>query len=297
MRALAEYIMRGRMQATLVVVVAAAVPLLFWLSAAAGSLVLLRRGVRDAATVLVWALLPALAWWFYGEPRTALVVLGSLGLALLLRTTGNWNQVLLLSVALGVLCAQVLLSVLQEPLALLAEELHRLMPQTLGGMYQQLPAEELARLQALIIPVLAGLMGALLQLVSLLCLMLGRYWQAVLYNPGGFAREFRALRLGWPLAMGLLAAMLMAPGVSLELAMLTPLCTVPLAIAGAALLHGLVASGRLARFWLVGLYVSLLLFTQLVYPLLVVLAIIDSLMDFRGRFARTSGAGPANGEG
>ena len=44
MRALASFIMRGRVQATLVVVISAVLPLLFWLSAAASSLVLLRRG-------------------------------------------------------------------------------------------------------------------------------------------------------------------------------------------------------------------------------------------------------------
>lgn len=49
MRALADFIMRGRVQATLVVVGCAALPLLFWLSAAAGSLVFLRRGFKDAS--------------------------------------------------------------------------------------------------------------------------------------------------------------------------------------------------------------------------------------------------------
>ena len=63
--------------------------------------------------------------------------------------------------------------------------------------------------------------------------------------------------------------------------------------AGLALLHGL----GLARFWLIGLYVTLLLFMQLIYPLLVVLAVVDSLIDFRGRLARKNGAGSANGEG
>jgi len=48
MRALAEFIMRGRMQAIVVVAGSAALPMLFWLSAAAGSLVLLRRGLNDA---------------------------------------------------------------------------------------------------------------------------------------------------------------------------------------------------------------------------------------------------------
>jgi len=61
--------------------------------------------------------------------------------------------------------------------------------------------------------------------------------------------------------------------------------------------HGLVAKNRMSRFWLVGLYVTLVLFMQLIYPLLAVLAIVDSLFDFRGRAAGKNGAGPANGEG
>ena len=45
-----------------------------------------------------------------------------------------------------------------------------------------------------------------------------------------------------------------------------------------------------------GLYVTLLLFMQLIYPLLVVLAIVDGLIDFRGRLAPKD-ADNANGEG
>jgi hypothetical protein len=297
MRALAEFIMRGRMQATLVVVGSAAVPLLFWLSAAASCLVLLRRGPRDAVGILAWAMLPAVAWWHFGEPRTLLVLLGSLGLALLLRAGHAWVRVMLASIALGLVFGVILGAVFREPITAMAGELYKLMPQMLDGVYQQMSVEERTRLEALIVPVLTGLMAALLQIVSLLCLMLGRYWQAALYNPGGFGLEFRALRLPAPLAFGLLAVMLLGPNLGLELAMLTPLCSVPLAFAGVALLHGLVASGQLKRFWLVGLYVVLLVQMQLVYPLLVAAAIIDSLMDFRGRQARNNGAGPANGEG
>jgi hypothetical protein len=297
MRALAEFIMRGRMQATLVVVGSAAVPLLFWLSAAASCLVLLRRGPRDAVGILAWAMLPALGWWHFGEPRTLLVLLGSLGLALLLRAGQSWARVVLASIALGLVYGVILGAVFREPIAAMAGELYKLMPQMLDGVYQQMSVDERTRLEALIAPVLTGLMAALLQIVSLLCLMLGRYWQSVLYNPGGFGLEFRALRLPPALAFGLLAVLLLAPNLGLELAMLTPLCSVPLAFAGVALLHGLAAAGRLARFWLVGLYVSMLLFMQLVYPLLVALAIVDSLMDFRGRQSRNNGDGPANGEG
>lgn len=297
MRVLAEFIMRGRMQAILVVAVAAALPMLFWLSAAAGSLVLLRRGLNDALGVLVWAVVPALVWWYFGDPRTLLVLLGTLGLALVLRNQASWTRVMLCSLGLGLLYAWALAAVFGEPIAALADELQKVLPDTLVGAYQQFTDEERARLAALLVPVLTGLLAALLQIVTLLCLMLARYWQASLYNPGGFGGEFRALRFPPVVAILLLVGMLLGPSLGAQLAILTPLCSVPLAFAGVALMHGLVAQGRLPRFWLVGLYVTLVLFMQLIYPLLAVLAIVDSLFDFRGRTAGKNGAGPANGEG
>ncbi len=297
MRALAEFIMRGRMQAIFVVAGAAALPMLFWLSAAAGSLVLLRRGLNDALSVLVWAVIPALAWWYFGDPRTLLVLLGSLGLALLLRSHASWVRVMVCSVGLGLLYVWALGTVFGEPIAALASELQKVLPDALSGAYQQLSVEERGRLESLLVPVLTGLLAALLQIVTLLSLMLGRYWQAALYNPGGFGSEFRALRFPPMLAMLLLVGMLLGPNLGAQLAVLTPLCSVPLVFAGLALMHGLVAQGRLPRFWLVGLYVTLVLFMQLIYPLLAVLAIVDSLFDFRGRAAGKNGAGPANGEG
>ncbi|MFI8480543.1 hypothetical protein ACIGCM_08235 [Pseudomonas sp. NPDC078700] len=297
MRALAEFIMRGRVQATLVVVGSAALPLLFWLSAAAGCLVLLRRGLSDALGILAWALLPAIGWWYFGEPRTLMVLLGALGMGLLLRSSMSWNRVLLCSVALGLVYGLVLGAVFREPIDAMAGELKQLMPQMLDGVYQQMSVDERARLDSLIAPVLTGLLAALLQIVSLLSLMLGRYWQALLYNPGGFGREFRTLKLPPPLAMLLLVGMLLGPNLGPQMAMLTPLCSVPLAFAGIALIHGLVAQGRMSKFWLVGLYITLLLFMQLTYPLLVVIAIVDSLFDFRGRHERKKGSDSANGEG
>ena len=298
MRALADFIMRGRMQATLVVVGCAALPLLFWLSAAAACLVYLRRGMSDAFGVLVWALLPALAWWYFGEPRTLMVLLGALGLAALLRAGWAWNRVLLASIALGLVYGVLLGVVFREPIEALAQALNERLPQMLGGLYQQMSVEERANLGNLIAPVLNGLIAALLQVVSIAALLLGRYWQAALYNPGGFGSEFRAIRIPlWP-AVLLLACMLIGPNFGPQMAMLTPLCSVPLVFAGLALMHGLVKAGKLGKFWLVGMYVTLVLFMQLIYPLLVVLAIVDSLIDFRGRIGpKGTDSDSANGEG
>ncbi|WP_095127388.1 hypothetical protein [Pseudomonas sp. Irchel s3h14] len=297
MRAIAEFIMRGRMQATLVVAGCAILPLLYWLGAAAGCLVLLRRGLKDALGVLALGLLPALIWWLYSDdPRALLVLLGSWSLALVLRASESWNRVLLVSIAMGVVFSVVLGTVFGPQIEMLAQALIKVMPSLLGDVYQKLSVDEQAHFASLIAPVLTGLIAALLQIVSVLSLLVGRYWQALLYNPGGFGREFRAIRFPLLPAMLLLACMLLGPNIGPQMAMLTPLCSVPLVFAGLALIHGLVAQKRLARFWLVGLYVTLLLFMQLIYPLLVVLAIVDSLIDFRGR-STPKDVDSANGEG
>jgi len=287
MRALADFIMRGRVQATLVVVVSAVLPLLFWLSAAAGSLVLLRRGFKDASTVIAFGLVPAVAIWAFGDPSTLLVLLGTLGLAALLRAGHSWSRVLLSSVVLGLVYSLILDAVLRETFAVLAKALSEALPQVEGKPV--IPGE-------LIGPVLVASTAVMLQLFSVLALMLARYWQAALYNPGGFGREFRALKLPRAVMLALVAAMVLGPFIGPQFIVLASASSLVLVLAGIALMHGLVAQGRLAGFWLVGMYVTLPLIMQLIYPLLVVLAIVDSLIDFRGRKS-PPGDDSANGEG
>ncbi len=264
MRALAEFIMRGRVQATLVVAGCAALPLLYWLGAAAGCLVLLRRGLQDAVGVLALGLLAALIWWLQlGEPKVLMVLLGSSSLALVLRASESWVRTLLVSVALGLVFSVLLGAAFHPQIEALAQEIVKVLPLALGDLYQQLSVDERARLAALIAPALIGLMAVVLQIVSVLSLMLGRYWQALLYNPGGFGREFRSIRIPAGPAMLLLAGMVVGPNFGPQAALLLLFCSVPLVFSGLALIHGLVAQKRLARFWLVGLYVTLMLFMQI----------------------------------
>ena len=65
---------------------------------------------------------------------------------------------------------------------------------------------------------------------------------------------------------------------------------------GLAIIHGLVAQYRLGSFWLTGFYVALVLVTQLIYPFLMVLAIVDSVFDFRGLKNQKNDSDAANGE-
>ena len=291
MRALAEFIMRGRMQATLTVVGSAALPLLFWLSAAAGSLVLLRRGMNDALPIVIWALLPAVVWWYLGDPSILLILLGTLTLAQVLRATDSWTWVLLSSVVLGVLFALVLWATSAELIAALADAVRQVLQQFAAEA--KVPAEQVAGLQESLNATVTGLLASSLQVVSVLCLVLARFWQAALYNPGGFGQEFRAVRLPATVALPLLAGVLVTPQLGVPAAVLAPICMVPLFFAGLALGHGLIEMKRLSSFWKIGLYIAVLMLGNLIC----LLAVVDSLFDFRGRLARKKGAGSANGEG
>ncbi|NWA28973.1 hypothetical protein HX870_00860 [Pseudomonas gingeri] len=300
MRALAGFIMRGRMQAMLVVAGSAALPLLFWLSAAAGCLVLLRRG-SDALGVIGLGVLSVLLFWHFNiqkDPTALLVLLGSCSLALVLRAGYSWNRVLLVSMAVGLVCAVSLGTIFSPFIEGLAQTFEQVVPLALGEVYHKLSVDQRAFLASLAVPLLITSTAISLQVFSVMCLILGRYWQALLYNPGGFGREFRAIRIPKKVALSLLAVMFVSPFIGLHALILLPLCSVPLVFAGLALIHGLVAQKKLASFWLVGLYVTLVPFMHLLGPLLMVLAIVDSLIDFRGRLAsKDADNGSANGEG
>ncbi|WHU41797.1 hypothetical protein OXL99_23705, partial [Pseudomonas fulva] len=271
----------------LVVVISAVLPLLFWLSAAAGSLVLLRRGFKDASTVIAGGLLAGLAVWVMGDPITFMVIAGALALAGLLRAEHPWSRVLVVSAVFAVAFSLVLDLALAPTFDALAKAFAEAMPQVEG---QPVLSGEVIR------PLLVTSTAVTVQLFCVLALVLARYWQAALYNPGGFGHEFRALKLPKQTMVALVAVMVVAPFIGPQFIILASASSLVLVLAGIALMHGLVAQGRLAGFWLVGMYVTLPLIMQLIYPLLVVLAIVDSLIDFRGRKS-PKGNDSANGEG
>lgn len=288
MRGLAEYIMRGSKQATLVVAVTAAIPLLFWFSAAALALVILRRGLNDALSVVIWGILPALAWAAMGDLTPLLVILGSASLAVLLRQRNDWAVVVLAAVPLGVLFSVVLQTVLNEPLVALAAQIREMLPEMLAGMNGSLDEAGMAHLEALLVPVLAGLMGAVHAVMALVSLMIGRSWQARLYNPGGFRDEFHRLRLSPWVSIALLVLTVLGPQWP-ALAIVAPVASIPLLLAGLALMHGVVGIKKLGTVWLVGLYAMFVFVAQFVYPLIMFLAFVDSLFDFRSRLQAPDG--------
>ncbi len=120
-------------------------------------------------------------------------------------------------------------------------------------------------------------------------LLLARWWQAILYHPGGFAAEFRRLQL----PRGLIAV---AVGIVWLAGTWDKILMVDLMVAamtmylfqGLAVVHFLVVRFSGSWFWLVPVYGLLLMLPQFSLMAVAFLGAVDSLADFRGLRAEGS---------
>jgi hypothetical protein len=283
--------MSGRYRALLVAVASSGSLLFAWIGAAIVALVTLRKGVGEGGWLLLWAMLPALILTrITGDSSALALLLGTALLALLLRLTVSLSLAALGSAGVAVLTGVGLLFFAQgllDELARVFEEFFR----ALETQAQQSGDTELAlrpptRLQ------LAGMMGTANGALSFLCLSLARYWQAALYNPGGFGAEFRALRLPPGLVLALAVAGFGLAWSDFSYRSWGAALMLPLTVAGFALLHARVRLKGQGSLWLSTLYLLWLVFDAAKLAL-IGLVIADAVLDFR---ARWQAAGPGDSD-
>jgi hypothetical protein len=145
---------------------------------------------------------------------------------------------------------------------------------------------------------MTGAFAAALVAQLLFGLFIARWWQALLYNPGGFGEEFRDLRLGRSfgvVALLLLAALPFFDGVGLAAHMLLVL-SVLLLLQGLAVVHKVRALKQARQAWLVGFYVLLILFMPQTLLLVACVGLVDIWADIRARVAATRPPGPSGSE-
>lgn len=189
---------------------------------------------------------------------TVAVIYSALGLAWVWRRTGALNLCFQLAV-LGTALALTLIYVfVSDPEALWVERLtHLVRMMSEAGITLEGDVGALVRMWA---RTMWGALAALTLGAILLSLFLGRWWAALLQTPGEFGNEFRQLRLGRVLGMGVTLLLIAALG--LQSAWIDSLAWVALAglaFQGLAAAHRSRAVGRLHRGWIAGIYVLLLM--------------------------------------
>jgi hypothetical protein len=286
MRVVAEYAMRGRSQALLVAVLGASSLVFSWISAAVIALVTLRQGPREGAFLLAWAALPAGFLLFtFGDIGPLGMIVGTAALAAVLRWSQSWPLALIGASAVGVLCGLGLQIFGSGLLEQLVEQFASLLSDWRG---QLTPAEQELVMEAPNAARIAGMLGLINAITCVFCLLLARWWQSALFNPGGFREELHGLRYSPPLSLALLVGLLALGLAGAEYRPWALLCAVPLSVAGLAFVHARAAHRGLGKSWLVIFYL-LWLFLDPLKLIVVITAVADSFLDFRSRWIQRRG--------
>ncbi|MCU7918500.1 MAG: YybS family protein [Candidatus Thiodiazotropha sp. (ex Epidulcina cf. delphinae)] len=297
MKALASFVMRGPSQSAMATTVLTMLTLIFpfvgILGSACVGLVFLRLGLMAGIKTLLLSTLAAglLMGVIFGNPLPALGILlvvwlptGLLGM--LLRNTRSLGLTTQAGIGFGLLAIVVQYAVLGDPRAFWREYL-----QPMGQRFVEAGLFDQAQSQPVIEQVsgvMCGVVAVLFLLQLLSSLYLARWWQAILYNPGGFADEYHQLRVHW--VVGLVGALaltaLLIPGES-GLAFLNCLGAVFLGVLflqGLAVVHGVFKGLRSAQLWLVLTYLLLIVFMPQMVLVLTGIGLTDVWIDYRARF-------------
>ena len=276
MRFVAEYVMRGRTQALWVAVIGASSLMFSWLSAAVLALVTLRRGPTEGVYILAWAVLPAgFLLAVFGDIGPLAMITGTTALACVLRWSASWPFALLGASLVGTITGLGMLWLAESHLRNLAAEIAEILPVLLEVFSKDA--------QTIDIAFIAGMLGLMNVMSCVLCLLLARWWQSVLYNPGGFRTEFHSIRLTALASTVLVLLMLSISSMSLEYRPWAAMFGIPLSVAGLALVHARAAYRGLGAGWLTVFYV-LWVFVSPVSLIVIGIAVADSYFDFRSRW-------------
>lgn len=294
MQGLATFIMRGRSQAALVAsataVLSLMVPLVGLVSSATVALVTLRLGAVEGLVVGVFAGLTSglLAFAVLGSPLPTIGFALALWLpvwvlGIVLHNTRSLSLTIQLASLIGLVIVLALRLGSGDPTLYWAEILEPIREGLVQG--EVLKDEGSHELVAEVARWMTSAFAATFYFQALLALFLGRWWQSLLYNPGGFGKEFSELRLGKGVgALSIvLLLVLMLRSESQWAADLLLLIAPLLFLQGLAIAHFAVAARNAGRGWLIVLYALLVLVMPHGEILIAGLGLGDIWMDVRAK--------------
>ena len=268
-------------------------PLVGILSAAVVGLVTLRQGPAAgiflvATSSVVAALVTMLvADMTYATPAIlslAILLLLTWLIGIILRYTRSLPVALSALTAVGMVIIVAFHLAVGDPLAWWQSHFDEFFAQATDSMMadQKMVFEQNLETWAAI---MTGFVTMAFLLNIIFALFIARAWQAMLYNPGGFRQEFYDLQFGKKYAIFALviATLALIPDSIIAVICKDILMVILMVyvLQGIAVVHFVVAKKGLHWAWLVGLYVLVLLMSQLV----AVTGYIDTWMNFRKRIS------------
>jgi uncharacterized protein YybS (DUF2232 family) len=294
MISLARFILKGYSQAALVAASMAMlgllVPPMAWLSGAAVALVTLVNGHRSGLLVTAIATVATAVFaallLSHGEIALYYVLLVWLPVvlvAVVLRQTVSLVMSLQLIAGISLFGIMALYLFFPDFGEFWRSSLNMMADELIASSDGTVDREQLQQVIDQIVRILPGFFASSFMIGTLLSLYLARWWQAVIYNPGGFGKEFRALDLGKTSALIALAIAVAASLINTDVfnAMLLVVFALYLN-QGVAVLHAVFAGKQLSAVWLFLVYL-LMFFVPYTVVLLALAGLADTWIDFRRR--------------
>jgi hypothetical protein len=275
MRALAEFIMRGRLQAGAVAVFGYIVPLL---APAAVALVTLRKGAFEGTIILLLGLTPAFLSLLFGEAGSVVVWITLLTLllvyvpALVLRATISLPMAIASSIAVSVVITLAILWWVPDAVQTLIDSLVNQLAVTESE--QQSGGSAIGSQSGI-----SGVIAYVLAFNGITGVLIGRWLQSVAYNPGGFGTEFRELRLGLVYSAICFVLSIWLRYLGDEYWWWSNVFAIPLLLVAVAIAHHVAKARALATAWLVLFYFAVFLFM----PIVICIGFVDTWVNFRNR--------------
>ncbi|MCF6251519.1 MAG: hypothetical protein L3J75_09660 [Methylococcaceae bacterium] len=302
MKFLAAYIMRGRMQAMMVASSLALLSLLLppvsIVSSASVALVTLRRGWYEGLYVLICSCLSAavLGFFLFGNFQFALLYGLVLWLPIwlistVLREGKHLSVAVEIAVILGVLGVIGFYLYVTDP-ALLWNAILTQMVQPMLTSGSDVPIDEIKRSVQEFSHYMTGGIAAGTVYGLLFGLFLARWWQAALYNPGGFREEYLSLKVRPKVALASILIVLLAwlmSGIVSEICWnITIIFAVLYTFVGTAILHTAFSGMKTKRFMVPFLYVTLVLVPHMI-GIVIIVGIVDVWLDLRSKISNKTG--------
>lgn len=280
------YLFNNKWLTSLIVLLSIFIPYFGWLGLSILALVTLRRGFKEGAYLLCTIAFPVIALWLTGASNTfallnLLFVTTLLWLlATTLRETGSWSRTLEVGTVLTSLSLIGVHFFAHEALT----EWTAMLTKHLDGTIASLNAEQSSSHLTFFAKITPSLLAVSTSLSTLVLLVIARAIQAITFNPGGLAKELREIRLSW-FALLIFTIILLGIKTGSTIAFqLLPLMLFLFCIAGTSLVHRLLSRLQLAKFYLMGFYLLLLLMFPYMMVLLLLFAIADIYFNFRKRY-------------
>lgn len=299
LRSLAVFAMQGRWQSAIVTALlsigALMLPPLTYLAGGVIALSTLRMGPKEGvkvvvATTLIFTLLAGLLLnQFY---ISGMFLLSSwlpiFGISLILGYTRSLAVSLLAASGLAIVLVLGMHIVLPDPALWWQQMIEPFMVTLAKQSEWQLTQAETQSLVLNVSSMMTGLIAAGFSINLMLSLLIGRAWQAKLYNPGGFASEFYQLRLGKSAAILTVITMIITVSPMADtfavLKDCLPAMLAVFALQGLSVIHMIVKQQQKHKFWLIAVYVLLVVILPQMVVLLAMTGVLEQWFNFRRRF-------------